>query len=624
MHSAHSHSEMKPQPGGISQRTQPLAIMPDGNRPLALGSGIITSILGEGGAAVVYEIWVEKLGLKRAVKVLKPNTQGELSTLFETEMKLTAQLRHPNIVEIHTVGIWENLPYIEMEKIDGPSLRELLFQHRDLPLEVCTAIGIVICKVLEFAHTHEFMLNGTKQRGILHHDLKPENIMLTHKGNLKLMDFGIATPTDMNGNVIPGKVVGSLQYLSPEVLQGKNTDKRSDIFSFGCILYNCITGVKAFPESRMPELVAQRCSNRYDPVHTLKRGVPKRLRALIDRCLKTDPDDRYPDTGTIAKALEKIHRKLTHLSAAETLIVFMRAPLENQVNRFRKKRKLRLASAVMLPLLLGAASAIVYYYLSSKYMAPPLPAAAAVVVTHPEPAILSPFPIPPAIAAQPESAPAEITVEPSPSRVSSLSLKKTPLRRPSLPETNAAIQMKNPPAPLAISPLRAYSTTDPLLALKLAASAQKYNDILSIYETLTPEQASHTSSIIFRLRALLALKYIRAAVRAVGLAPIEDAEFYLLKARVLHANNDYRGALAALGRCSSLPAECIDRESVARESQYYSALCLTALFEDDRTDANRQKALECWFNVKYAYRAFQDDNRFVNANAYIRQLSEQK
>jgi serine/threonine protein kinase len=614
MNHTRPHVEMEPASGAMSSHAHALAIMPDGNQPIELGSGVITTILGEGGAAIVYEIWVEKLGIKRAVKVLKPDTMREISALFESEMKLTAQLRHPNIVEIHTVGIWRNLPYIEMEKVDGPSLRKVLAQQSALPLEVCVAIGIVICEVLEFAHTREFVFNGAKYRGILHHDLKPENIMLTHKGTLKLMDFGIATPGGMSGDVIPGKLVGSLQYLSPEVLEGKISDKRSDIFSFGCILYECIAGAKAFPESRMRELVAQRRSNRYIPVESLRQGVPSALRVLLNQCLKTDPADRFPDTGTIARALEKIHRKLTRLSVAETLVVFMQAPEGDPVARFRKNWKLRIASVVGLTLLIAAA-AIAYFSRPSR---PPeaLPSAAEAVFSAQ----------PPIEPASPPEPPAAVQPVPTAPVRSSFAHQQIPPMSPAAKLQPAAVAPIYKPAVPVVAPVvSAYNTDDPLAALKLACSAQKYSDVLSIFETLTPEQASRKSAIIFRLRALVALKRNTAAVAATGKIAIDDAEFYLLKARAQHANNDFRDALASLSLCSSLPAEYADKESLVRESQYYSALCLTALYEADTSDAIiRQKALDCWFDVKYAYRTTQEDNRFINANAYIRQLNGPK
>jgi hypothetical protein len=622
MNSPRSHLETGSNSGDPPPRTHHLAIMPDGNKPVALGSGVITSILGEGGAAVVYEIWIEQLGIKRAVKMLKPSAIREISNLFESEMKLTAQLRHPNIVEIHTVGVWENLPYIEMEKIDGSSLRRLIIHHGALPLEVCTAIGIVICEVLEFVHNQEFVYNGAKHRGILHHDLKPENIMLTHKGNLKLMDFGISTPGTMSGNIIPGKLVGSLHYLSPEVLEGKNIDKRSDIFSFGCILYNCITGVKAFSESRVRELVEQRYSNNYVPVNTLRKGVPAKLRNLLDRCLKTNPDDRYADTGSIAKALKKIHRNLTRLSAAETLVAFMRMPDKNNLARFRKNRTLNFAMAVSLTLLLTTVAVVVFLHRTPKLPVAPPPAIVEVVKAVPMPAKEHTSQLP---AKQPS--PQLPTMSPSPQLPNkSLAVQRKRVRMGwNAPlKTDVAEVTNKPPTPIVNSSLIPNTPQDPLAALKLAAVAQKYGEVLSIYATLSPDLASRKSAIIFRLQALVALKYTNAALAVTNQTTVEDAEFYLLKARVLYENGDYRSAFASLRRCSSLPTEFIDRETLTRESQYYTALCLSSFYDEDQSDASRQKALNCWFDVKYTYRSTQNDNRFIIANSYIRQLSKKK
>ena len=161
------------------KRVPHVMILPDGSKPVELGSGAVTALLGIGGMANVYEIWNNHLEMKRAVKLLHPNYSQDSKERFETEIKITAKLDHPNIVEIHAVGEWNGLPYIEMEKIEGVTLEKLVSDRGGLPFEVCTAIGIMVCRALRYAHSHEYALYGETYHGIIHRDLKPNNIMVS-------------------------------------------------------------------------------------------------------------------------------------------------------------------------------------------------------------------------------------------------------------------------------------------------------------------------------------------------------------------------------------------------------------------------------------------------------------
>jgi hypothetical protein len=140
--------------GSFTMKKAPhVVILPDGTKPLPLGSGTINSILGIGGMSNVYEIWNAHLEVKRAVKLLHPNYTTDSKQRFETEIKITAKLDHPNIVEIHAVGEWNGLPFIEMEKIDGVTLEKLITDRGGLPMEVCTSIGLLVGRALRYAQT---------------------------------------------------------------------------------------------------------------------------------------------------------------------------------------------------------------------------------------------------------------------------------------------------------------------------------------------------------------------------------------------------------------------------------------------------------------------------------------
>ncbi|MBN2188560.1 MAG: protein kinase, partial [Chitinispirillaceae bacterium] len=135
-----------------------VSMLPSGKDPIPLGSGIIVGLLGTGGMARVYKIWNEKLEVSRAVKVLIPTQQKDLRNRFETEVKITAKLHHPNIVEIYSVGEWSGLPFLEMELIEGESIEAIISRYGKLPFAVCSAVAIFIARALVYAHGQEFLL----------------------------------------------------------------------------------------------------------------------------------------------------------------------------------------------------------------------------------------------------------------------------------------------------------------------------------------------------------------------------------------------------------------------------------------------------------------------------------
>ena len=316
--------------------------IPDGLTPVRLGSGVVSSILGEGGVAVVYEIYVEKLGIKRAVKLLRPNVSSDTVKRFSTEMSITAQLRHPHIVAIHAVGEWNGIPYIEMEKIDGFSLDKLIELRGALPLDVCTSIGIMVCRALQFTHTHNYILDDITYEGILHRDLKPANILVPRDGVVKLTDFGIATPVNISLHTTEGTVVGSLQYLSPEQMEGKPATTASDIFSLGCILYEMITGTKIFGETNMTRLVADRMKNRFAPLRQFNAKIPNDLCKIVEQCLAINSGKRPFDVAAILVRLEKIHDRLTMYPPEEVVEYFVNLN-DGKVTLRRSRKKLALA-----------------------------------------------------------------------------------------------------------------------------------------------------------------------------------------------------------------------------------------------------------------------------------------
>ncbi|MDO5577238.1 MAG: serine/threonine-protein kinase, partial [Fibrobacter sp.] len=197
----------------------------------------ITELIAAGGMANVYKVWHEKLEVVRAVKILKPGFSEETKSRLETEAKISANLRHVNIVEIYGLQYWNGIPYIEMEYVDGSSLKDLLDSNVRFPIDLAISITHFVCKALQFAHNQDMTLYGKIYDGLVHRDIKPANILISSKGVVKLADFGIARPSEVSMHTVGSKVMGTFAYLSPEQFNSEPLDLRSDIYSLGTVLY---------------------------------------------------------------------------------------------------------------------------------------------------------------------------------------------------------------------------------------------------------------------------------------------------------------------------------------------------------------------------------------------------
>jgi serine/threonine protein kinase len=215
---------------------------------LVLGHYRVLEKIGAGGMGEVYRAIDDRLGRDVAIKVLKPSAAHDQDRLrrFEQEARAAAALNHPNIVAIYDIGLYEGSPYIVSELLEGQTLRQRL-RNGALPFRQMAEYSSEIARGLVAAH----------EKGIVHRDLKPENLFVTHDGRVKILDFGIAklTATDKIGDreasamttqTRSGSVLGTVAYMSPEQIRAKPVDHRSDIFTFGAIAYEMLTGKRAF------------------------------------------------------------------------------------------------------------------------------------------------------------------------------------------------------------------------------------------------------------------------------------------------------------------------------------------------------------------------------------------
>ncbi len=242
-----------------------------------LGKCKIDSLLGSGGMAWVYLAHHKDLKLNRAIKVLKPidssfdiKKKDLLLERFLREGQLSACLDHKNIIKVHDVGTIDKETYfMEMEYLEGQTLTQLIrnknTNKEEIPIKIIACIANILADTLNYAHNTKFMFAGNETTGLIHRDLKPDNIFINKSGQLKILDFGIAKLADMSltTSTEARNVTGTLSYMSPEQINGSELTKTSDIFSIGVVLYELITGKHPFLTDKMQTTVMNICNGKY-------------------------------------------------------------------------------------------------------------------------------------------------------------------------------------------------------------------------------------------------------------------------------------------------------------------------------------------------------------------------
>lgn len=587
-----------------AKRLRNAVILPDGTRHEPMGSGVITGILGVGGMANVYEIWNSQLEMARAVKLLHPNYTADSKQRFETEIKITSKLHHPNIIEIHAVGQWNGLPYIEMERIDGFTLERLITDRGALPIEVCTSIGILIGRALRFAHNQEYVIYGQTYHGVIHRDLKPSNIMVGLQGGVKLMDFGIARPTDASIHTVDGAILGTMQYLSPEQLDGKDTDIRTDLYSMGTILYEMVTGVKAFPENNVSKLMLSKIKNDYKHLNQYEIQIPQRFHKLVHRCMVHDRTKRVQDALSFLAEITKIHRSLTDLNPEQVMRQFMsNSVVERNVVPVRRKSPATImVSGAMLLLMVIAMAALLPHLFHSRQ------------TIH---AKESPRTAP--------TAPLQLKELPSVKQMQAGNLPVAP--KPKASRTIAVKSMS--PVPAAPSPQlldnleNEYGTSDMMSILAGEAGKKHFNEVLEVFDHLSPDLQHSDKAVIFKMRALSALGKKIELRNLIETSNVNDAEFYLEKAKVYLYDGNRDQAAAMLELCSKSPSNFSDPVDIRRDRLYYAATCKTRDFDADPTQVTMRAALDSWYDLKEELRTMQDHRYFKEATTEMDRIAAQ-
>ena len=279
-----------------------------------LGPYEIQSLVGAGGMGEVYRAHDSRLNRTVAIKVLPASFSADRDRLqrFSQEARAAAALNHPNILSIFDIGEEQGAPYVVSELLEGETLRERL-RNGALPVRRVIEYAVQVARGLAAAH----------EKGIVHRDLKPENLFLTNDGRVKILDFGLAKLTrpeahDGSGDAPTvqvateaGVVMGTAGYMSPEQVRGKPADHRSDIFSFGAILYEMISGKRAFHGETSADTMSAILKEEVPELSETARNVPPGLERIVRHCLEKHPVQRFQSAGDLAFDLEA----LTEISA---------------------------------------------------------------------------------------------------------------------------------------------------------------------------------------------------------------------------------------------------------------------------------------------------------------------
>ncbi|MEE9179586.1 MAG: protein kinase, partial [Vicinamibacteria bacterium] len=257
----------------------------------------IIELIGEGGMGRVYKARDLELDREIALKIIRGESSGDPSVLkrFKQELLLARRITHKNVVRIYDLGEAHGIKFFTMELIDGESLKDVIRKEGSIPVE----------KVLEMLPPMLSALGEAHEQEVIHRDLKPQNIMISRDGMPHIMDFGIARASDASTMTTTGSILGTPDYMSPEQVSGESTDAQSDLFSFGVILYEMLTGTVPYDADTPVAKVMMRLTQKPRPPRELNPAIPRYLEKIVLKCLDTDRELRYKNAAEVLEDLER-------------------------------------------------------------------------------------------------------------------------------------------------------------------------------------------------------------------------------------------------------------------------------------------------------------------------------
>ena len=303
----------------------------------------LEEVVGHGGMSTVYKAHDSLLERNVALKVLHQqyNEDEDFVERFKREARSVAQLQHPNIVTVIDRGEEAGRQYIVFEFIDGENLKELVVRKGRLGLRDALEVAHEVARGLAFAHDH----------GLVHRDVKPQNVLLNGDGHAKVTDFGIARSLDVDHGVTqPGTILGTSNYIAPEQASGRPVDAHTDVYSLGIVMYEMLTGELPFPGESFVAVAMKHIQEPSPNVLDVRGDLPLRVAEMIDRALEKDPEHRFPTMDAFAAEIEA---NLAELDRGEDGDVTMVVPAAQRLQRQRQRK-----SVSPLPLLIGLLGAL--------------------------------------------------------------------------------------------------------------------------------------------------------------------------------------------------------------------------------------------------------------------------
>jgi len=297
---------------------------------LIAGRYELEELVGSGGMSSVYRAHDKLLERTVALKVLHEQFMRDDAYVerFRREARAVAQLAHPNIVTVIDRGEQGGRQFIVFEYVDGMNLKELLDQEGPLDPREAIELSLQVARGLAFAH----------ENGLVHRDVKPQNVLIDAEGRAKVTDFGIAHALDVDGMTITGTIMGSSNYIAPEQARGEPVDEQSDIYSLGCVLYELLTGDVPFDGDNFVAVAMRHVNDPVPTVGEVRRDIPAHLDWTVERAMAKENDERFASMSEFAAELEACHAELDGAAGATVVVPPRRPPRPRRARRDQQRR----------------------------------------------------------------------------------------------------------------------------------------------------------------------------------------------------------------------------------------------------------------------------------------------
>ncbi len=312
---------------------------------LIAGRYEVEELVGSGGMSSVYRAHDRLLERTVALKILHEQFTRDDGYVerFRREARAVAQLTHPNIVTVIDRGEQDGRQFIVFEYVHGMNLKELVEQEGPLPPGEVIELALQIARGLAFAH----------EQGLVHRDVKPQNVLLDADGRAKVTDFGIARALDVDGMTITGTIMGTSNYIAPEQARGEPVDEQTDVYSLGCVLYELLAGEVPFDGDNFVAVAMRHVNDPVPSVREVRPDVPPRLDWAIQQAMAKDPGDRFDSMADFAAELEACHAELDGAEGATMIVPRAAAPRRRRQGPTRRRR-LGIWPAVLIGVVLAA------------------------------------------------------------------------------------------------------------------------------------------------------------------------------------------------------------------------------------------------------------------------------